>query len=167
VSGLGYACALLLAGAFAWAGAAKLSDRARTTTTFAALGVPGAGALGRALPVGEVVLAIGLVVVPGLASFAALGLLAAFTTFLVGAVRRHLPVACGCFGSASEEPVGRVDVVRNLLLVAAALVATSASGPQVPGLGAVVVVAVAAATATGALAAARRRERGVVGGPRR
>ena len=161
VSDVGSAAALVLAAVFAWAGIAKLTQRERTTATFTALGIPGATLLGTALPVAEVLLAVALVVVPGVAAYAALALIAAFTTFLVRTLRRGVPVACGCFGSASAEPVSAIEVVRNLLLGVAALVATAATGPGIPDRTAALVVA--AATAGGALALADARRRTVGG----
>ena len=157
---IGYASALVLAAVFAWAGIAKLAQRQRTTTTFTALGIPGAPVLGTALPVAEVLLAVALVVVPGVAAYAALALITAFTTFLVRTLRRGVAVACGCFGSASAAPVSAVEVVRNVLLGVAALAATAATGPGVPGRNAVLVVVAATAGGALALADARRRTTG-------
>ncbi len=154
-----YATAVVLAGLFAWAGAAKLADRRRTTTTFAAFGLPAAGLLGTAVPVAELGLAVGLLVVPVIASFAALALLAAFTTFLVRAVRAGVDVGCGCFGSARAEPVSTVEVLRNALMAGAALVTTFADRPLVPGLDAIIVVSTTAALAAVVLALADLRRR--------
>ena len=156
-----YASAVLLAGVFAWAGASKLRHRDRTTRTFAAFGLPAPDVLGTAVPVLELLLAVGLLVVPAVAAYVALGLLAAFTTFLVRAVRAGVDVGCGCFGSASTAPVSPVDVVRNGLLGACALVASFAAGPAVPELGAILLVGVGAAAAMAVLGmAARRRHAG-------
>lgn len=160
VSDIGYAAALVLAAVFAWSGIAKLAQRQRTTTTFTDLGIPGAPLLGTALPVVEVLLAVALVVAPGVAAYAALALITAFTTVLVRTLRRGLRVACGCFGSASAEPVSAVDVVRNVLLGVAALAATAATGPGVPDSTAALVVAAATAGGGLALADARRRTAG-------
>jgi hypothetical protein len=160
VSDVGYAAALVLAAVFAWAGVAKLARRQRTTATFTALGLPGAPLLGTALPVAEVLLAVALVTVPGVAAYAALALITAFTTFLVRTLRRGVPVACGCFGSASVEPVSGIEVVRNLLLGVAALAATAATGPGLPSREAVLVVAAATVGGALALADARRRTTG-------
>ena len=161
---IGYAAAVLLAGLFAWAGAAKLAARERTRDSFAAFGLPSPGLLAVALPVGELALALGLLTVPAVASFVALGLLAAFTTFVVRAARGGAEVGCGCFGSARAEPVGAVEVVRNGLMAAAALAASFATGPVVPGVGAVLVVTVAAALGGLTLTGLRRRPTGL---PRR
>jgi len=163
VNEIGYVAAVLLAGLFAWAGASKLVARGRTTQTFAAFGLPAPGVLGTVLPVAELALAIGLIAVPGVAAYIALGLLAAFTTFLVRAARAGSEVGCGCFGSARAEPLGVVEVLRNGLMAGAALTASFATGPRVPGLDAVLVVSTPAALAAVALAALRRRTSQVAG----
>lgn len=154
-----YVAAVLLAGLFAWAGVAKLTDRGRATRTFAAFGLPAPRLLGTAVPVVELVLAVGLLVIPAVAAYAALGMLAAFTTFLVRAVRAGVKVGCGCFGSARDEPVSAVEVLRNALLAGAAVVASFSTGPVVPGLAAVVLASTAAALAAVVLALADLRRR--------
>lgn len=160
MSDVPYATAVVLAGIFAWAGAAKLADRRGTTATFAAFGLPAAGLLGTAVPVTELLLAVGLLTVPALAAYAALALLAAFTTFVVRAVRAGVDVGCGCFGTASAEPVSTVEVLRNVLLTGAAVVASFAAGPLVPDLPSVILVAAVTALAAVALALGRRRRTG-------
>lgn len=154
-----YTAAVFLAGVFAWAGLAKLADRRRTTATFAELGLPVPAVLGTAVPVTELALALGLLLVPAVAAFAALGLLAAFTTFLVRAVRAGSQVGCGCFGSARSDPVSSVEVARNLALACAAVVAGFATGPVLPGLDAVVLTTTAGALAAVLLALADLRRR--------
>ena len=159
MSDVAYAAAVLLAGLFAWAGASKLLQRDRTNRTFATFGLPAPGVLGTAVPAVELLLAVGLLVVPAVAAYLALGMLAAFTTFLVRAVRAGVDVGCGCFGSASTAPVSSIDVLRNGLLGAAALLAALAADPTVPGLGAVLLVAAAAGGAVTAFVVAARRHR--------
>lgn len=154
-----YATAVVLAAVFAWAGAAKLADRARTASTLRAFGLPAASALAVAVPSTELVLAAGLLVVPAVAAYAALGLIAAFTTFLVRAVRAGVDVGCGCFGSARSEPVSTVEVLRNVMLAGAAVIASFSTGPVAPGLDAVILVSTAAALAAVALALADVRRR--------
>lgn len=163
MSEIGYVAAVLLAGLFAWAGASKLVARGRTTQTFTDFGLPAPGVLGTVLPVAELALAVGLLAIPSVAAFIALGLLAAFTTFLVRAVRAGAEVGCGCFGSAQAEPVGVVEVVRNGLMAGAALAASFATGPRIPGLDAVLAASTAAALAALALAGLRRRASHVAG----
>ena len=52
---------------------------------------------------------------------------------------------CACFGSARREPVSGVELVRNAMLMALAIVATGAASPGWPGVPALVVVTVTAA----------------------
>jgi uncharacterized membrane protein YphA (DoxX/SURF4 family) len=152
MTGVAYATALVLAAVFAWAGVAKLRNRATTAVTIAALGLPAPRTLAVAVPGAELVLAIGLVVVPGWSAVAAVALLAGFTTFLVRAMRSGVEIGCGCFGTARREPVSFVEVVRNGLLAAAALVATAAPAPAAVGLDDVVLVSTAAAAGAVVLA---------------
>lgn len=159
MSDVAYVTAVLLAGLFAWAGVAKLVDRERTARTFAAFGLPAPVLLGSAVPVVELALAVCLLAFPAPAALAALGLLAAFTTFLVRAVRAGVDVGCRCFGSARTEPVSSVEVLRNGLLGGAAIVASFATGPVVPGPGAVLLVGGAAVAAAAAVAHAGQRRR--------
>lgn len=166
MSEVAYATAVLLAGLFAWAGAAKLADRRRTSETFAALGLPAPRVLGTAVPAAELTLAAGLLVAPAISAYAALAMLAGFTTFLVRAVRAGVDVGCGCFGSARAEPVSSVEVLRNAILAGATVVAGFAVGPVLPGLDAVILVSTVAALGAVVIALADvRRRTGRVFGP--
>jgi hypothetical protein len=141
-----YAMALALAAVFAWAGAAKAVAPQRTKRTFAGLGLP--AWLATIVPVVELALGAGLVVAPAVVAWAALAMLAAFTTLLARVVARGESVACGCFGSARPEPVSFVDLVRNgLLIVAAAAVGLGATTADAPGLAAVITASGLAAVA--------------------
>jgi len=151
---VGYLAALILAGLFAWAGIAKLGARRRTSRTFRALGLPAADTLAVAVPVIELALAVGLVVVPGWAAAGALAVLAAFTVFLARAVVDGVDVGCGCFGSAGDDPVSWVELLRNGLLAGAAVLALTAPGPTAPSLPAVLVAGLGVALAALALALA-------------
>jgi uncharacterized membrane protein YphA (DoxX/SURF4 family) len=151
---LGYLAALVLAALFAWAGVAKLGARRRTTRTFRALGLPAADTLAVAVPAVELALAAGLVVVPGWAAAGALALLAAFSVFLLQAIRAGVDVGCGCFGSAGTEPVSYVELVRNGLMGIAAAFALTAPRPDAPSLAAVLVAGAALAIAGVVLALA-------------
>jgi uncharacterized membrane protein YphA (DoxX/SURF4 family) len=139
-----YATALVLAAVFAAAAVAKLRDPQGTRTTFAALGLPGPFA--SVVPAVEILLVVGLVLVPGWAGVASLALLAGFTTYLARAVRRGVEAPCNCFGSRGEQPVSSVEIVRNASLLLAGAVAATSAGPRWPGVGssALVVAAVAA-----------------------
>ena len=81
----------------------------------------------------EVLVVVGLsaVVVSGALVLAALGLaaalLAVFTIGIAAAIRRHAAARCACFGSAERE-LGPVHVVRNVFLLAVAVLALLAPG---------------------------------------
>jgi uncharacterized membrane protein YphA (DoxX/SURF4 family) len=154
MEGLAYVAALVLAGVLATAGVAKLRDRAGTVTSFEALGLP--TGLATAVPVIELLLALGLLVLPGWSAVAAIAVLAAFTTYLARAVRDGVAAPCNCFGRAGSAPVSVVDLVRNLMLAVVATVALTGSGPQRPSLGAVGVGAAAVVLGRLALAASRQ-----------
>lgn len=160
---VGYCAALVLAVVFAWAGISKLGARARTARTFRALGLPAAASLAVAVPAVELALAIGLVLAPGWAAAGALALLAAFSVFLARAVRAGVDVGCGCFGSAGDDPVSYVELLRNGLLGIAALLALATPAPVAPDLPAVLVAGLGVALAALVLALAElKREVGHV-----
>lgn len=127
---LAYALAIGVALVFAWAGIAKLRAPARTARAFRALGVDARFA--RVVPLIELTLAVAIVAVPVATLFAAL-LLGAFTVVIA---RANPGVGCACFGSASTAPLSWVQLVRNGLLIAAAIAACSAR-PELPGIAAV------------------------------
>jgi uncharacterized membrane protein YphA (DoxX/SURF4 family) len=54
---------------------------------------------------------------------AALGLLLAFTVVIVRRIRDGSRPPCACFGSRSKRPLGAYQVLRNLALIAVAVVA--------------------------------------------
>jgi hypothetical protein len=149
---IGYALALGLALVFAWAGVAKLRSPRATARSFAALGVPAWFA--RAVPIAELVLAAALVLTP-MAGILALILLALFTIVLTGA---DDGIACACFGSAANEPVSWVQLLRNVLLMAVAVVA-SFGERVVPGLAAVLTAVGVAALSLVVLALADLKRR--------
>ena len=159
MSEVGYAAALLLAAVFGWAGLAKLRTRDQTARTFRAFGLAAPDALAVGVPVTEVGLAVGLVVVPGWAALGALAVLAGFSTVLVRAMRAGVDVGCGCFGTAKREPVSFVELVRNGLLGAAAVAAAFAPRPDLPGLDDTILVTTAAAAGAVVLALAELRRR--------
>lgn len=155
VQDLGVAAALLLAALFAWAGAVKLVNPARTAASFRELGLPVPGLLGRAVPVFELATASALVMAPRLGGALALGSLAAFTAVVLVALRDGKRTGCGCFGAAnSAEDLSHVEPVRNLLLALPAGLALLAPEVARPTLAAVIAVtsgAVAAALTLGLL----------------
>ena len=89
----------------------------------------GVGALAaRLVPLVEIVLGSMLVVgvARAVAAWAAVALLVAFTGFLVRRLRQGVRVPCACFGTLSARPVGPWSVVRNVALIAVAVVAAVA-----------------------------------------
>ncbi len=130
------ALGLALAALFAWAGAAKLVDRRTTARSFRALGLPGGAFLATGVPVAELVLAAGLVVVPAVAAPAAVGVLAAFTVVLGRALHDGVAVGCGCFGTARRGPVSVRDLVRNAALGGVGLAVAVDHGTAVAALAA-------------------------------
>jgi hypothetical protein len=160
------AAALVLAAVFAWAAVAKLRARSATAASFAGLRLPGAAVLATVVPVVEGALAVGLVLVPGVAAFAALALLLAFSVVIGRAVATGAEVGCACFGGggAEDRPVSVLELVRNAGLGALAIVASGAGGTGVlgrwPALPALVIVTVVVALGRVALAAAELRQAG-------
>jgi uncharacterized membrane protein YphA (DoxX/SURF4 family) len=147
------ALALALAAVFAWAGAAKAVDRRTTARTFRALGLPAVTALTTVVPATELLLAAGLVLVPGAAAPVALAVLAGFTVLLFRARRAGVAVGCGCFGTARRGPVSGRDLVRNGVLGLVAVVVavdqgTAAAGALLAGGGCVVALALRPASST-------------------
>jgi uncharacterized membrane protein YphA (DoxX/SURF4 family) len=152
--GTEYAAAVVLALVFFLAGLAKLRRPAVTARSFAGLGLPAPGPLSVAVPIVELVLAVGLLLVPAIAAALALLLLVAFTVVLASAIRAGKQVGCGCLGSTRNDPVSAVEIVRNGMLAAAAVVALGATEPVMPELGDVIAVTTAAAVALVVLALA-------------
>lgn len=132
MSDFGYACAVVLAAVFVRAGVAKAVRGGSTLAGFAALGVPAPAVTARAVPFVELALAVSLLAAPRVGGAAALVLLATFTVFLAGAVRRGVTAGCNCFGAAGVVPVSGVDLVRNGLVALLAVAALLAPRPTAP-----------------------------------
>jgi protein-disulfide isomerase len=130
---LGTAARLLLAGAWLWAGLAKIGDPAGAVRAVRAYRlVPEwlAQGIGYGLPFLE--LALAALLLAGLAvrvaAAVSAGVLLVFLTGIVSAAARGLQIECGCFGGGGELAAGQSasytgDIVRDsaLLLVALAL----------------------------------------------
>ena len=156
VSGLGYAAAVALAAIFAIAAVAKLRDVSATESDFAGLGIPRASFFARFVPIAELSIVALLLIVPPAGAIAALVSLAFFTTFLIGRLRAGVRAPCACFGSSRAQPISVRDVIRNLLLMALAVVSLATDRPTaVTPLDALAVLAVTA-VAGGALHLAGR-----------
>jgi len=156
VSGLGYAAAVALAAIFAIAAVAKLRDVSATERDFVGLGLPRASFFARFVPLAELSIVALLLIVPPAGAIAALVSLAFFTTFLIGRLRAGVRAPCACFGSSRAQPISARDVIRNLLLMALAVVSLATDRPTaITPLDALAVVA-AIAVAGGALHRAGR-----------
>lgn len=143
---LASASSLVLGLVFIWAGASKLADGAGTSASFSALRLPTPSLFAAVVPVVELGLGGALVTGVPAAAVATIALLAAFSAVLGAALARGEQVVCGCFGAGGAEAVTGLDLVRNLLLAALALVATAGDG-RWPSLPSLVVVSCAAAMA--------------------
>jgi uncharacterized membrane protein YphA (DoxX/SURF4 family) len=104
-------------------GALKLAAGPRWTAQAAAMGAPAA-----AVPaVPWIELALGTLLVAGVArpvvALLAAAMLVVFTVVLVVRLAEGRRVPCACFGARSARPIGVGSVVRNLVLIALALVA--------------------------------------------
>ncbi len=106
---------------FCVAGASKIASGQRWPIDAVALGTP--DVLVPIVPWFEVVLGALLVahIAPAITGMIALLLLAVFTILIVRQLRLgHRPV-CACFGGWSSRPLGPEHVVRNVVLMALAL----------------------------------------------
>jgi hypothetical protein len=149
-AGIGYLAALFLAATFFIAAISKLRDVAATADEFDLLGVPAPDAMARFVPIVELAIAAGLVIVPSIGGLFALVTLAFFTTFLVGRLRAGVRVPCACFGAAGTAPLSSVDIIRNLGLVALAAAAMLVQEPAAPSVADLILtVAVIGACALG------------------
>jgi len=124
-----------LAGLFVVAGVLKLDDPSRfaleianyqlfpVLAPFVAIGMPAT----------EIVVGLGLVFLPKLWRQAAATLLAAMMAIFLFAVSsalvRNVNIDCGCFGG-SESPIGPWTVVRNVVLLALALLVVWLERPR-------------------------------------
>lgn len=120
--------AAVLAATFTVAAVAKIRDQATTTADFGSLGLPRPELWARVIPVLELATAATLVILPGWGGVVAFGLLAAFTANLAMIVRSGAVATCACFGRASTAPVSGRHLVRNVVLLALALLAARFDG---------------------------------------
>jgi len=153
---LGMAAACVLAATFAWAGAAKLGQGQATAAGFADLGLARPVALARIVPGVELALAVALLAVPAAGAAIALLLLGCFSAVLVRTLQRGDEVRCACFGQAGGPPLSWVELARNGLLGALALLALNAGlDPRVPALKAAIAVALVVVATNSLLAVLR------------
>ena len=119
----GFIASLVVGFAFVVAGASKIAAGDRWPTTAREMGAPAI-----TIPIVPwVELAVGAsllaqVVVP-IPAMAALVLLVAFTALIIVRLSGDDRPSCACFGAWSAEPIGRIHVIRNAVLMALAVVA--------------------------------------------
>lgn len=158
---LGMAAAGVLATTFAWAGAAKLGRPADAAAGFGSLGLRRPEALARVVPLVELALGVTLLAAPLVGAATALALLGCFSAVLVRALRRGVEVRCACFGSAGGPPLSWLELARNGLLGALALLGLTAGlEPRVPGLVPTAAVVLTTAAVVLLLAFLRHRRAG-------
>jgi uncharacterized membrane protein YphA (DoxX/SURF4 family) len=116
---------IALAAVFAAAAAGKLADRAGSRAAVTGLGVPRrlAPTVALGVPVGELVVAVSLIVGPWASwgALGALGLLAAFSAAIAANLGRPVRPDCHCFGQLHSSPVSVALVVRNVALAVPAV----------------------------------------------
>ncbi len=146
VAALTLACRLVLAGVFAFSGAAKLVAREAFGRSLAAFRLP--RWLTTFVPVLE--LAMGAVLIVGLhrpwPAAVAAALVVVFSAAIVRSLLAGVRAPCLCFGARSGEEVSAWTIVRNGWLLALAIVGTG-SASSAPTVG-TVVATVATATIT-------------------
>ncbi|HYF45009.1 MAG TPA: MauE/DoxX family redox-associated membrane protein [Acidimicrobiales bacterium] len=113
---------VLLAVVFAFAGGAKLADRAATAEGFRALRLPAPDRLALQVPAAELATAVLLVAAPAGGASVALLLLVAFSVLLVLRLREGSTPPCRCFGGTRVKPIAWIDLARNAVLAALAVV---------------------------------------------
>jgi Methylamine utilisation protein MauE len=121
--------AVILAVVFAAAAVSKARHRASTEAAFREMGI-GVSWSVPAVIIAEFVSAVALVISPRTGSVLAVVMLAVFTGVLLRAIRLSGTVRCGCFGSASMEPVGPHTILRNFLLGILAVCSFAAPWPR-------------------------------------
>jgi uncharacterized membrane protein YphA (DoxX/SURF4 family) len=115
-------CAVALGLVLLVSGAAKVAAGPRWATHAGELGAPAPAVA--AVPWIEI--ALGALLVAGVArpvvALTAAALLAAFTVLLIMRLAQGRRPPCACFGAWSTRPIGAGSVVRNVVLIALALV---------------------------------------------
>ena len=117
---VGLGSAVVVGGVVVWAGASKLVVGSSWSDGVASAGVP--RWILSPLPLLEVVIGALTAVrfwVPVI-PLVLTGLILAFTTWIVVAIRSDDVPTCACFGSASKKPIGWRHVARNSVLIALA-----------------------------------------------
>ena len=123
---VGIVASIVLGAVFLLAGASKIAAGASWPRQARELGAP--AFVAPIVPWVEIV--IGALLVSQIArtvvAIAAIVVLVAFTALIALRLAQGKRPACACFGTWSAKPIGPVDVVRNLALIALAVVALAA-----------------------------------------
>lgn len=124
------AAAIGLAVVLVLAAGAKLRRLNQTSSEFVSLGLVGAPVLARLVPLAEAATALALIAAPAVGGPLAFALLAGFTVVLYRArqfgIATGTTPSCACFGGTTSQPISARHYARNGLLMACALVATTA-----------------------------------------
>jgi hypothetical protein len=109
--------------ALIWAGGLKLVEGPAWLKQAADMDV--ARPVAQAVPYVEIVIGVPLLaqVLQPWPALAATALLGAYTVLIVRRIQDGSRPPCACFGSKSKRPLGTYHVVRNLVLIAGAVVA--------------------------------------------
>jgi uncharacterized membrane protein YphA (DoxX/SURF4 family) len=123
VSTISAVAAVIVGAAFVVAGASKLAARDTWPAQARGLGAPGWTV--PIVPWFELVVGALLVaqVARSAMAIVAIGLLTVFTVMIVAKLRKGEHPPCACFGAWSAKPIGGGHIVRNLVLIAVAVVA--------------------------------------------
>jgi uncharacterized membrane protein YphA (DoxX/SURF4 family) len=115
--------AVIVGLAFLLAGASKVAAGPRWPATAIEMGAPRITI--PLVPWVELAVGAGLLVQVAMPipAVAAIALLVAFTALIVVRLREGRRPSCACFGAWSAEPIGRVHLIRNAVLIALAVVA--------------------------------------------
>ena len=116
---MSFVFAVIVATVFVYAGVAKFATFNNWTFQARALGAPDPFVV--LVPLFEIALAV--LLVGGwwfeLTVVASLILVCAFTILLLVRLRDPERLPCSCFGTTSQRPMSWLDVVRNVILIAA------------------------------------------------
>jgi uncharacterized membrane protein YphA (DoxX/SURF4 family) len=121
-----YGCRFLLGALFIWAALGKIADLpgfASSVHNFRLIPLPVENLFAIVLPWIEVVAAILLVlnIAPRSGLLILGGLLVVFLVAILSAILRNLDIACGCFGTHDAARTGWVTLLRDLAMLALAV----------------------------------------------
>lgn len=145
-----WAIAWIGAGLLLLAGVAKVRAPAAAADSLALAGLPDRPVLARLLGVGEVVLALAVLVTGHVLAAIALALAYAAFTGVSWWLLRTDQGSCGCFGEV-DAPLSRIHVVTNAAVAVAAAGAATAAVPLPDTMAGTILLAVVVATGAAVL----------------